>query len=218
MKHITSDIAFTPTVKAVQERLGSRKAYAKMEQRDGWRNEVTPELAAFIVERDSFYLGTASQDGQPYIQHRGGPKGFLRVVDERTLAFADFKGNRQYISMGNLTENNKAILFLMDYPNRQRIKIWGQMEVIEDDQELIEKLVNPAYAARPERIFRFRVEAWDANCPQHITPRYTQAEIEPGLQAFRDRIAELETEVVELRAHLERGKGAHPSEGKEDEK
>jgi len=216
MKNITSDIAFTPAVKAVQERLGSRKAYAKMEQGDGWRNEVTPELAVFIAERDSFYLGTTSRDGQPYIQHRGGPKGFLRVLDERTLAFADFKGNRQYISMGNLAENNKAILFLMDYPNRQRIKIWGEMEVIEDDPEFIEKLADPAKAALPERVFRFRVEAWDANCPQHITPRYTQAEIDPGLQAFRDRIAELEDEVTELRSRTSSAKSANPSEEKED--
>ena len=211
MKHIISDIAFTPAIKAIQERLGSRKAYAKMEEGDGWRNEVTPELAAFIAERDSFYLGTASRDGQPYIQHRGGPKGFLKVLDEKTLAFADFKGNRQYISMGNLAENSKAILFLMDYPNRQRIKIWGEVEVVEDDPELIGKLADPAYASRPERVFRFRVKAWDANCPQHITPRFTQAEIEPGLQVFRDRITELEAEVSDLRAHLERGKSGHSS-------
>ncbi len=203
MKCFSSDIAFSPAVKAVQDRLGSRKAYSNMEQRGGWENKVTPELAAFIAERDSFYLGTASRDGQPYIQHRGGPKGFLKVLDERTLAFADFRGNRQYISMGNLAENNKAILFLMDYPNRQRIKIWGLVEVIEDDPKLLGKLADPTYAARPERVFRFRVEAWDANCPQHITPRFTGAEIAQKWQVLRDRIAELEAEVKELQARAE---------------
>ena len=204
MKRANSDIAFSPAVKAIQERLGSRNAYCTMEKRGGWESEVTPELAAFIAERDSFYLGTANRDGQPYIQHRGGPKGFLKVLDKRTLGFADFRGNRQYISMGNLTENNKGILFLMDYPNRQRIKIWGRVEVIEDDPKLLGKLADPTYGARPERAFRFHVEAWDANCPQHITPRYTEAEIAPKLQALRDRIAGLEAEVIELRTQVVR--------------
>ena len=136
MQHIVSDIAFTPTVKAVQERLGSRAGYAKMEQRGGWRDTVTPDLAHFIAERDSFYLATTSADGRPYIQHRGGPPGFLKVLDEHTLAFADFNGNRQYISMGNLAENDQAFIFLMDYPNRRRIKIWGRAEVVEDDPDL----------------------------------------------------------------------------------
>jgi predicted pyridoxine 5'-phosphate oxidase superfamily flavin-nucleotide-binding protein len=173
-----SDVAFTPSVKAIQERLGSRKSYARVEQASGWQTKITPELAGFIEQRDSFYLGTASGDGQPYIQHRGGPAGFLKVVDVSTLAFADFSGNRQYVSMGNLSENDRAFLFLMDYPNRRRIKIWGRAEFVEDDAELLERLVDPAYGARPERAFVFHVEAWDVNCPQHITPRYTEEEIE----------------------------------------
>lgn len=199
MKHFTSDIAFTPAVKAVQERLGSRKAYSNMEQGEGWSSEVGPDLAAFIAERDSFYLGTASRDGQPYIQHRGGPKGFLKVLDEKTLAFADFRGNHQYISMGNVSENKKATLFLMNYPDRQRIKIWGQLEVVEDDPKLLGELADPNYKARAERVFRFHVEAWDVNCQQHITPRYTESEIAPRLRPLNDRIAELESEVRRLR-------------------
>ena len=199
MKHIVSDIAFTPAVKAVQERLGSRAGYAKMEQRGGWRNTLTPDLGAFIAARDSFYLATASADGRPYIQHRGGPKGFLKVLDEHTLAFADFSGNRQYISIGNLAENDKAFIFLMDYAHRRRIKIWGRAEVIEDDPTLLEQLADPAYPARPERVFRFHIEAWDSNCPQHIMPRFTAEDLAPAVQKLRDRIAELEAEVAALR-------------------
>ncbi len=166
-----SDVAFTPAVKTVQERLGSRGSYARVEQGPGWSRTVSPDLAAFIAERDSFYLGSASADGQPYIQHRGGPPGFLKVLDENTLAFADFSGNRQYISMGNLSENDRAFIFLMDYTNRRRVKIWGRAEFVEDDPELLKKLIDPDYKARPERALIFHVEAWDVNCPQHITPR-----------------------------------------------
>ena len=172
-----SDVAFTPAVKAIQERLGSRGTYARVEQAGGWQTRITPDLAEFIAERDSFYLGTASGDGQPYIQHRGGPAGFLKVVDDRTLAFAEFSGNRQYISMGNLSENDRAFLFLMDYPNRRRVKIWGRAEFVEDDAELMERLIDPAHGARPERALVFHVEAWDVNCPQHIKPRFTEEEI-----------------------------------------
>lgn len=200
MKHIVSDIAFTPTVKTIQERLGSRAGYANMEQKGGWRSTVTPDLAAFIAERESFYLATANADGQPYTQHRGGPKGFLKVLDERTLAFADFAGNRQYISMGNLAENNKAFIFLMDYANRQRMKIWSRAEVIENDPTLLDQLTDPTYVARPERVFRFHIEAWDSNCPQHITPRFTVDDLTLTMQSLRDRIAELEAEVALLRS------------------
>ena len=175
-RHV-SDIAFTPAVKAQQERLGSRRAYARMEGRGGWSDRITPELAQFVSQRDSFYLGTASADGQPYIQHRGGPAGFLKVLDERTLAFADFSGNAQYISIGNLVENDKAFIFLIDYPNRKRIKIWGAARYVEDDAELLDQLVDPDYAAPPERALVFTVTAWDVNCPQHITPRYTVEEL-----------------------------------------
>jgi len=174
----TSDIAFTPKVKALQERFGSRASYAKMEDKGGFRQEITEDLIDFLKERDSFYLATATKDGQPYIQHRGGPKGFLRVIDNHTLAFGDFKGNRQYISMGNLEENDKVSLFLMDYTHRRRIKVWGTAKVVEDDQELIEKVTCPNYKGVPERVFVIHVKAWDINCPQHINPRYTEAEIE----------------------------------------
>jgi predicted pyridoxine 5'-phosphate oxidase superfamily flavin-nucleotide-binding protein len=191
-----SDIAFTPAVKDLQERKGSRRGYAGMEERGGWSDRVDSDLAAFIAERDSFYLGTASAEGQPYIQHRGGPKGFLKVLDESTLAFADYAGNRQYISMGNLSENDQAYMFLMDYPNRHRVKIWGHAEVIEDDPALLERLVDPAYKARPERVFVFHIEAWDTNCPQHIQPRFTEEEIRPVIERLERRIAELEGELA----------------------
>ena len=176
-KQPASDVAFTPAVKAIQQRLGSRKGYARVEEGPGWSQTITPDLAGFIAERDSFYLGTASADGQPYIQHRGGKPGFLKVVDEKTLAFADFSGNRQYISMGNLTENGRAFIFLMDYPNQRRVKIWGRAEFVEDDAELLARLVDADYAGRPERALVFHVEAWDVNCPQHITPRFTVEEL-----------------------------------------
>ena len=180
MKRPTSDVAFTPAVKSAQERLGSRGIYEKVEQKGGWSETVTDELAEFISLRDSFYLGTASADGQPYIQHRGGPAGFLKVLDGKTLGFADYTGNRQYISMGNLDENDRAFLFLMDYPNRRRIKIWGTAEIVEDDADLLDRVADPEYRARPQRVFVFHVKAWDVNCPQHITPRYTVEEFGPS--------------------------------------
>lgn len=173
-----SDIAFSPAVKAAQEARGSRDGYEKAMARHDWDDRVTPVLETFLAERDSFYLGTASADGQPYIQHRGGPKGFLKVLDEQRLAFADYRGNRQYISVGNLNENDKAFIFLMDYPNRQRIKIWGRAEYVEGDSEVLVRVVDPDYDARLERAIVFHIEAWDSNCPQHITPRYTVDEIE----------------------------------------
>jgi len=172
-----SDVAFTPAVKAAQEAHGSRQAYARAMDRHDWEAEITPDLAAFIAERDSFYLGTASADGQPYIQHRGGPPGFLKVLDEHHLAFADYSGNKQYISLGNLSENPRAFIFLMDYPNRRRIKVWGRARFIGDDPELLEQVRDPDYRARPERVLVFEVTAWDVNCPQHITPRYTVEEV-----------------------------------------
>ncbi len=193
----TSDVAFSPAVKAAQSRLGSRGGYARMEQKGGWRDTITPELAQFIAERDSFYIATASADGQPYIQHRGGPKGFLKVLGERTLGFADFAGNRQYISLGNLSENDRAQLFLMDYAARRRIKVWGRARVVEDDPALVDRLIDPGYEARPERAFVFEVEAWDVNCPQHITPRYTEAEIAPVIERLQQRIAALEAELAD---------------------
>ncbi len=201
MRENVSDIAFTPAVKAVQERKGSRKGYARMEAKGGWQRAVTDDLAAFIAERDSFYLGTASADGQPYIQHRGGPKGLLKVVDEKTLAFADFKGNRQYITAGNLSENDKAYIFLMDYANRRRIKIWGRARVVVDDPELLERLADAGYKAVPEQAVVFEIEAWDVNCPQHITPRLTEREVASLVGPLQARIGDLEAQVAALRGH-----------------
>lgn len=199
MQRSISDIAFTPAVKAAQDQRGSRETYARMEQRGGWQNKVTADLADFISERDSFYLATASADGQPYIQHRGGQKGFLKVLDEHTLAFADFVGNAQYISIGNLDENDKAFIFLMDYPNRRRIKIWGTAKVVEGDDELLNRLIDSDYLAKPERAFVFQVQAWDVNCPQHIKPRWTEEEISPVIHKLRARVDELEAENARLR-------------------
>lgn len=200
MSEFVSDIAFTPAVKAVQERLGSRAGYARMEEKGGWRDTVTNDLAAFLAERDSLYFATASAEGQPYIQHRGGPKGFLKVLDEKRLAFADFKGNRQYITLGNLSENPRAYIFLMDYANRRRIKIWGRAEVVEADPWLVEKLSDPEYSGVPERAVVFHVEAWDVNCPQHIVRRYTEDDIAAAFAKQQSRIEELEAEVARLKA------------------
>ncbi len=190
-----SDIAFTPSVKAVQERLGSRKGYASMEQRGGWSDVATPELKAFLAERDTFFIATVNADGQPYVQHRGGPPGFLKVIDDRTLGFADFSGNRQYITVGNVNDNPKAFIFLMDFANRRRIKIWGRAEVIEADAKLRDRLHDPDYGSEPERMFLFHIDAWDVNCPQHIQPRFTEDEFGESISALRLRIQELEEQV-----------------------
>jgi hypothetical protein len=191
MENHASDIAFTRKVKTIQERLGSREVYGRVAEFSGWETKVTPELERFLAERDSFYLGSATADGQPYIQHRGGPRGFLKVLDERTLAFADFVGNRQYLSMGNFAENDKAFIFLMDYANRRRIKVWGRVEVVEDDPVLLERVSDRDYAAQPERVFLFHVKTWDRNCPQHIPQLVPAGEV----QKLEDRIAELEDEL-----------------------
>ncbi len=200
-----SDIAFTPAVKAAQQERGARTAYTKMEQRGGWNDTVTPGLAEFVAERESLYLGTASADGQPYIQHRGGPRGFLKVLDEKTLAMADYLGNSQYISLGNLGENAKAFIFLMDYPNQHRIKIWGTAEFIEDDPELLDRVTDRDYNARPKRVLVFHLKAWDVNCTQHIQQRYTEEEMQPMVEELRRRIAELEGENKALEARLPAG-------------
>ncbi len=194
MKRPVSDIAFTASVKAVQERLGSRKGYSSMEQRGGWNDVVTSDLAAFIAERDTLFLATVNAEGQPYIQHRGGPPGFLKVLDEHTLGFADFSGNRQYISVGNLDDNPKSFIFLMDFANRRRIKIWGRAEVVEKNAALREKLYVSDYESEPERMFVFHIDAWDTNCPQHIKPRFTEEEVGESMQVLHDRIAQLEAD------------------------
>lgn len=195
-----SDIAFTETVKAIQSQKGSRTSYSRMEQGLGWPVTVTSELAAFIAELDMFYLGTTNAEGQPYIQYRGGLPGFLKVVDDHTLGFADFAGNRQYITIGNLSENPKAFIFLMDYANQQRIKLWGRARVVENDPELIEKLRDPSYPGRIERAILFEIEAWDVNCQQHIHPRFSQRQIQPLVDRLQNRIAELEAEVESLKS------------------
>ena len=195
MEHPVSDIAFTSSVKAVQERLGSRKGYASMEQSGGWDDRVTPELATFIGERDTMFIATTNADGQPCIQHRGGPPGFLKVLDEHTLGFADFSGNRQYITVGNLDDNPKAFIFLIDFANRRRVKIWGRAEIVENNDELREKLHDPNYGSEPERMFLFHIDAWDVNCPKPIKPRFTEEEVGESIQALRDRIAQLEAKV-----------------------
>lgn len=195
----TTEVAFTPAVKALQERHGSRETYEKLERRSGWRDRVTPELIAFLAERDSFYFATASADGRPYIQHRGGPKGFLKVLDDRTLAFADFDGNRQYSTSGNLAENDRAFIFLMDYAAQRRIKLWGRARVVETDPELVARLADPAYAATPTQAIVFAIEAWDINCRQHIVPRDDAAAVEKLVGGLRQRIADLEAEVARLK-------------------
>lgn len=193
-----SDVAFTPTVKAIQARKGSRQAYARSEQR-GWQQDISPDLAAFIAAQTSVFLATANAEGQPYIQHRGGPAGFLNVLDRRTIGFADFSGNRQFISQGNLADNNKAFLFLIDYMLRQRIKIWGEARVVENDPELLARLMPEGYKARPEQVMLFTVSAWDANCPQHIPQRFDAADVAAILADRDKRIATLEAELAKLR-------------------
>ena len=194
-----SDVAFTPTVKAIQARKGSRHAYARMEQGGGWETRVTPELQDEIEQQVSVFLATANAAGQPYIQHRGGPPGFLHVLDEHTIAFADYAGNRQYITQGNLAENPQAQLFLVDYAQRRRFKIWGTARVVEGDAELQARLMPEGYKARPEQVILFTVTAWDANCPQHIPQRFEAADVRAALQSRDDRIAALEAEVARLR-------------------
>jgi len=194
MTEYASDVAFTPAVKAIQEAKGSRRGYAKMEETTGWKDTVSEDLAGFIATRDSFYLGTANAEGQPYIQHRGGRPGVLKVLDDKTLAFADFRGNRQYITAGNLSENDKAYIFIMDYPNRSRVKIWGRARV-SDDPELMARLSDADYKAVPEQAIVFEITAWDTNCPQHITPRFSEAEVAKIVEPLQRRIEALEAEL-----------------------
>jgi uncharacterized protein len=195
----SSDVAFTPTVKAIQTRKGSREAYAHVEQNGGWRTEVDENLAAFLARTNSFFLATASADGQPYIQHRGGPEGFVKVLDKTTLAFADYRGNRQFITQGNLFENPKAYIFVMDYAHRRRVKIWGKARVVDDDPALTRSLMPQGYKARPEQVILFKIEAWDTNCPQHIPQKFDAADVAQALAMRDGRIAELEAELAALK-------------------
>ena len=196
-----ASIVFTPAAQQAQAERGSAASYAKRVA-EGFPDTVTPELAKFIAEQDMAFLGTASGDGAPYIQHRGGPKGFIKVVDERTLGVADYRGNRQYITLANLSENDRAYLFLLDPARRQRIKIWGRARVVEDDPALVETLFDSGYKARPERVILFTIEAWDVNCSQHITARITADEVEGLFGTVQERIAALQAENAQLRALL----------------
>ena len=198
----SSDVAFTPAVKAVQTRKGSRRGYAHMEEGGGWRTEINESLATFIGQQNSFFLATATVDGQPYIQHRGGPAGFIKILDKTTLAFADFTGNRQYITQGNLAENPKAYIFLIDYVNRRRVKIWGEARVVEDDPALTASLMPKDYKAKPEQAIIFKITAWDTNCPQHIPLKFDAADVGAAIAERDMRIAELEKELAELKQRL----------------
>jgi uncharacterized protein len=199
MRRYPSDIAFTPAVKQIQVAKGSRASYAKVEWGHGWRTTVTQDLGDFLAGLDMFYFGTASAAGQPYIQYRGGPPGFLKVLDDQSLGFADFGGNRQYITIGNLSENPRAFLFLMDYVNSQRVKLWGRATVVENDPELLDKLRDADHPGRVERAIVFTIEAWDINCPQHIHTRYSQRQIQPVIDRLQHRIDDLEKQLEEAR-------------------
>ena len=198
-QNYSTDVAFTATVKAIQARKGSRPSYARLEEKGGWGTVITCDLASFIAAQTSVFLATANAEGQPYIQHRGGPPGFLRVLDDKTIGFADFAGNRQYITQGNLADNPKAYLFLIDYAHRQRIKIWGTARVVECDVELMTKLMPEGYRARPEQVILFSVSAWSANCPQHIPQRFDAADVAAALAERDQRITALEAEIQRLR-------------------
>jgi predicted pyridoxine 5'-phosphate oxidase superfamily flavin-nucleotide-binding protein len=199
------EIVFPPAAQRAQAERGSADRRPKAE---GFPDRVTPELAAFIAEQDTAFLGTATTDGAPYIQHRGGPKGFIKTLDEKTLGFADYRGNRQYITLGNLSENDRAFLFLIDFSRRQRIKLWGRARVVEDDDALLEKLFDQGYKARPERVILFTIEAWNANCSQHITARLAEPEIEQLFGAVQQQISALQAENARLRAALAAREGA----------
>jgi len=191
----SSDVAFTPTIKAIQARKGSRQSYARMEERGAWETRITEDLAQFIEAQTSVFLATVNAEGQPYIQHRGGPAGFLRVLDDKTIGFADFAGNRQYITQGNLADNPKAHLFLIDYAHRKRVKIWGEARVVEGDDALLARLMPQGYKARPEQVILFTVSAWNGNCPQHIPQRFEAADVAAALGERDRRIEALEAEI-----------------------
>jgi predicted pyridoxine 5'-phosphate oxidase superfamily flavin-nucleotide-binding protein len=200
MRHYSSDIAFTPAVKAIQTKYGSRSAYVKVEEGRGWQTTVTPELESFLADMDMFYLGTANAESQPYIQYRGGPPGFLKVVDEKTLGFADFGGNRQYITLGNLAENPPAFIFLVDYAHSRRIKLWGTARVVDDDPQLLNRLRDSSYPGKVERAILFTLEAWDVNCTQHIHKRFSQRQIVPLIEQLQAKIRDLEGQLQALRS------------------
>ncbi len=190
-----SDVAFSPAVKAIQASKGSREAYARMEAKRPWPDRITPDLAQFIAAQTSVFLGTASAAGQPYIQHRGGPAGFLKVLGDRQLGFADLAGNRQYITLGNLSENPQAFLFLIDYEQARRVKLWGTAQVVEDAPDLLDRLRADDGEGRPERAIVFSITAWDVNCPRHIPQRIDAGRVAAMLADRDARIARLEAEL-----------------------
>jgi hypothetical protein len=203
----SSDVAFTPAVKEIQTRKGSREAYARVEEHGGWRAEIDDKLAAVLANTNSFYLATATKDGQPYIQHRGGPKGFVKILDKQTIAFTDYAGNQQYLTQGNLTENPKAHIFIMDYAHRRRVKIWGEARVVEDDPALTTALMPKGYKARPEQVIVFKIAAWDTNCPQHIPQKFDAADVAAAMAEASAKIEERDARIAELEAELAKLKG-----------
>jgi predicted pyridoxine 5'-phosphate oxidase superfamily flavin-nucleotide-binding protein len=203
----SSDVAFTPVVKAIQERKGSREGYADMERRGGWRTEIDEKLAGFVASTNSFFMATATKDGQPYIQHRGGPKGFIKMLDKNTIAFANYAGNQQYLTQGNLSENPKAHIFIIDYAHRRRVKIWGEARVIEDDPALTEALMPKGYRARPEQVIVFKIAAWDTNCPQHIPQKFDAADVAAAMGEASAKIEERDKRIADLEAELAKLKG-----------
>jgi len=196
-----SSKVFTLAAQKAQAERGSAASYTRRLE-EGFPDKITPELSAFIAEQDTVFLATATADGAPYIQHRGGPKGFIKVIDEKTIGFADYRGNRQYITLANLSENDRAFLFMLDPGRKQRIKLWGRAHVVEDDPALVDRLFDHGYKARPERAILFTVEAWDVNCSAHIVARFTEAELEQAFAAVQDKIAVLQNENAKLRAAL----------------
>ena len=214
----SSDVAFTPAVKAIQTRKGSREGYARVEQHGGWRTEIDEKLAGFLANTNSFYMATATKDGQPYIQHRGGPKGFIKILDKNTIAFTDYSGNQQYLTQGNLSENPKAHIFIMDYAHRRRVKLWGEARVVDNDPALLQALMPKGYRARPEQVIVFKITAWDTNCPQHIPQKFDAADVAAALAARHERIAALEKQICDRGGSPQReretahvlGLGAHP--------
>jgi len=207
-----SSRVFTAAAQQAQAERGSAKAYEKRIA-EGFPDRVTPELAKFIAEQDTAFLATATADGAPYIQHRGGPRGFIKVIDDRSLGFADYRGNRQYITLANLSENDRAFLFLLDPARRQRIKLWGRARMIENDPALVARLSDEGYKARPERAILFSIEAWDVNCSSHIVTRFSEAEIEQAFASVRAKVDVLQEENARLRAALARGDAAIATDG-----
>ena len=208
-----SSRVFSPAARHAQAERGSAQAFARR-MAEGFPDRITAELAAFIAEQDTAFLATATADGAPYVQHRGGPKGFIKVIDDKTLGFADFRGNRQYLTLANLSENERAFLFLLDPARRQRIKLWGRARVVENDPALVERLLDKAYKARPERAILFTIEAWDVNCSSHIVTRFTEAELEEAFATVQAKVAELQTENTRLRAALSARADRQSVEGK----